>query len=87
MIETKRMTAHLMDLIRIDSPSRKEKEVALKLQNNMEEIGAECFFDDAGEKVKGDVGNLIVKLKGNTSKYPSVLSFCSYGYGRSRRRN
>lgn len=67
MIEKERMTEHVMDLIRIDSLSKKEKDVALRLQKDMEDLGAECFYDDAGEKVNGNVGNLIVKLEGNKS--------------------
>lgn len=65
MIRNKRMTEYLLDLIRIDSLSRKEREVALKLKEDMEELGAHCFFDDAGKKVNGNTGNLIVKIKGN----------------------
>ncbi|MGH7851170.1 MAG: hypothetical protein ACREOP_12800, partial [Thermodesulfobacteriota bacterium] len=64
MVNTERMTEHVMDLIRIDSPSRREKEVALRLEKEMKELGAECFYDAAGDKVNGNVGNLIVKLKG-----------------------
>ncbi|MGH7909615.1 MAG: M20/M25/M40 family metallo-hydrolase [Thermodesulfobacteriota bacterium] len=64
MIEKQRMTEYVMDLIRIDSLSRREKEVGLKLKKDMEEIGGECIFDDAGKIVNGNVGNLIVKIKG-----------------------
>lgn len=67
MIERERMTDHVMDLIRIDSLSKREKEVAIKLRKEMEELGAECVYDNAGEKVNGNVGNLIVKLRGNKS--------------------
>ena len=67
MIEKERMTEHVMDLIRIDSLSKKEKDMALRLQKDMEDLGAECFYDDAGEKLNGNVGNLIVKLEGNKS--------------------
>ncbi len=70
MIEKERMTEHVMDLIRIDSLSKKEKDVAVKLQKDMEDLGAECFYDDAGVKVEGNVGNLIVKLEGNKSDAP-----------------
>ena len=66
MISKKRMTQHLMDLIRIDSPSKMEKNVALKLEDEMKELGAECIFDNVGNKIDGNVGNLIVKVKGNT---------------------
>jgi tripeptide aminopeptidase len=75
MIEKERMTSYVLDLIRIDSLSRKEREVALKLKKDMEDLGAECFFDDAGDKVNGNTGNLIVKVKGNTSNIePFFLS-------------
>lgn len=67
MIEKERMTEHAMDLIRIDSLSKKEKDVAIRLEREMEELGAECLYDYAGEKVNGNVGNLIVRLKGNKS--------------------
>ena len=53
MIQEKRMTRHLMDIIQIDSPSRKEKDVALKLEEEMKDLGAHCFYDDAGDKVGG----------------------------------
>ena len=66
MISKERMTQHLMDLIRIDSPSKMEKNVALKLEDQMKELGAECIFDNVGNKIDGNVGNLIVKVKGNT---------------------
>ena len=75
MIEKERMTEYALDLIRIDSLSRKEREVALKLKHDMEDLGAECFFDDAGDKVNGNTGNLIVKIKGNKANIePFFLS-------------
>jgi tripeptide aminopeptidase len=75
MIEKERMTEYVLDLIRIDSLSRKEREIALKLKHDVENLGAECFFDDAGNRVNGNTGNLIVKMKGNTSNIePFFLS-------------
>ncbi len=70
MIVRERMTDHVMDLIRIDSLSKREKEVAVKLRKDMEELGAECVYDNAGEQVNGNVGNLIVRLKGNKPDAP-----------------
>ena len=67
MIEKERMTEYVMDLMKIDSLSRREREVALKLKRDMEKIGGECFFDDADKKVNGTVGNLIIRIKGNKS--------------------
>ncbi|HEX3033662.1 MAG TPA: M20/M25/M40 family metallo-hydrolase [Thermodesulfobacteriota bacterium] len=73
MIEKQRINKYVMDLIKIDSLSRKEKEVGLKLKKDMEELGAECFFDNADEKVGGNIGNLIVKIKGNKTSAPPFL--------------
>jgi len=75
MIEKDRITEYVMDLIKIDSLSRKEKDVALKLKKDMEQLGAECFFDDADKEVNSNVGNLVVRLKGNKSNaHPFFLS-------------
>lgn len=65
MIQKDRMLDHIQDIIKIDSISRQEKDVALKLKRDMEELGAECFYDNAGEYVNGNIGNLIVKISGN----------------------
>lgn len=71
------MTHHLMDIIRIDSPSRKEKDVALRLEEEMRNLGAECSYDDAGDKVGGNIGNLIVKLPGTKKDVPPFF-LCSH---------
>lgn len=68
------MLEHLTDIIRIDSESRCERDVALVLEKQMRELGADCSYDDCGEKVGGDTGNLIVKIRGNTSAPPLLLS-------------
>ena len=77
MIREERMTSHLMDIIQIDSPSRKEKDVALRLEEEMKDLGADCFYDDAGDKIGGDVGNLIVRLPGTKKDVPPFF-LCSH---------
>lgn len=77
MISKERMTGHLMDIIRIDSPSRREKSVAERLENEMKALGAECFYDGAGEKVDGEVGNLIVSFPGKKKDVPPFF-LCSH---------
>ena len=74
MIKQDRLTDYTMDLITIDSPSKQEKKVAMKLKYDMEQIGAQCSFDSADEKVGGNVGNLTVKVKGNTDAPPFFFS-------------
>jgi tripeptide aminopeptidase len=56
-----------LELVQIDSLSRREHAVALRLQREVESAGAACRFDSAGEKVRGDSGNLIAKIPGNVA--------------------
>jgi tripeptide aminopeptidase len=72
-IRPERLKNLLIELIKIDSLSRKERDVALRLQREMEELGAKVFIDDAAEKVGGNVGNVIAHFSGTASKAPPLL--------------
>ena len=75
MINQPRLKNLLLELIRIDSLSRKERDVALRLKRELVELGAEVWIDDAGEKVGGNVGNLIAHWPGNSpGSTPFLLS-------------
>ncbi len=73
MINAERLKALLLELVQIDSLSKKERQVALRLQREMEELGATVRFDDAGEKVGGDTGNLIAHVAGSAPAAPPLL--------------
>jgi tripeptide aminopeptidase len=62
-----------LELVRIDSLSRREHDVALRLQREVESAGASCSFDHAGEKVRGNTGNLIAKVPGNVARVSPFL--------------
>jgi tripeptide aminopeptidase len=73
-IDKARIRDLLLELVRIDSHSRKERNVALRLECEMRELGAErVLFDDAGEKVGGDIGNLIALFPGTAPDAPALL--------------
>ena len=75
MINQNRLKNLLIELIKIDSLSRKERNVALLLQREMESLGAEVWIDDAGEKVGGDTGNVIAHFPGTAlGTHPLLLS-------------
>jgi tripeptide aminopeptidase len=75
LINKERLKNLLIELIKIDSLSRKELDVALRLKREMEELGATVFIDDAGEKVGGNVGNLIAHFPGSAAgAQPLLLS-------------
>ncbi|MSP39381.1 MAG: M20/M25/M40 family metallo-hydrolase [Deltaproteobacteria bacterium] len=73
VIDHERIRNFLIELIKIDSLSRQELNVALRLKREVEELGGSVFIDDAGEKVGGNVGNLIAKFPGNNAQAQPLL--------------
>jgi tripeptide aminopeptidase len=73
LINQERLKNLLIELIKIDSLSRKEYDVAMRLKSEMEALGATVSIDDAGEKVGGNVGNLIAHFSGNAQNTQALL--------------
>ncbi|MBI1823673.1 MAG: M20/M25/M40 family metallo-hydrolase [Nitrospirae bacterium] len=74
VINQNRLIQTLLQLIGIDSHSRKEGKIAAFLAEKLRNLGGDVCFDDAGEKVKGEVGNLIAIFEGDPSKPAMLLS-------------
>ncbi len=64
MIRRDRMQDHFLTLVQIDSPSRKERELAKHLKEKLVRLGAEVSVDQADRMVDGTVGNLIGRIPG-----------------------
>ena len=73
MIHPDRLAEHLMALLRLPSPSRREGAVAARLAQDLRALGATVAFDGAGEKVGGEVGNCIARLPGTVPGAPPLL--------------
>lgn len=73
LIESARLKEIFLDLVRIDSLSRRERDVAMRLVRELEGAGLRCRFDNAGEKVHGNCGNLIGYLGGNREGIAPLL--------------
>jgi tripeptide aminopeptidase len=73
LINHERLKNLLIELIKIDSLSRHEGNVARRLQRELTGLGAEVWIDDAGEKVGGDTGNLIAHFRGNAPDATPLL--------------
>jgi tripeptide aminopeptidase len=73
LINHERLDNLLVELIKIDSLSRRERDVAMRLKREMAELGATVFIDDAGEKVGGNVGNLIAHFPGTVPNATPLL--------------
>jgi tripeptide aminopeptidase len=72
-IDAERLKSYFLDLVRIDSLSRREGEIARRLTTDLEALGAVVEFDDAGSAVEGEVGNLIAHLPGTVDAPPVLL--------------
>lgn len=68
-----RLKRLFLELVQIDSLSRHEREIALRLKRELEDVGAVCQFDSAGDAVKGNTGNLVGRLAGTVSDAPALL--------------
>jgi len=72
-IVPERLRTHFLDLVRIDSLSRREGAIAARLAAELREVGAEVEFDDAGTTLGGETGNLIAHLPGRGGGAPLLL--------------
>jgi len=64
LINQERLKSLLIELIKIDSLSRQEYHIAMRLKRELEDLGAKVWVDDAGKKAGGNVGNLIAHFSG-----------------------
>lgn len=74
MINKKRLSDTFRQLVAIDSVSKEEENFCSALKIRFESMGAKTVVDDAGTKVGGNSGNLIVKFKGNVEAPPLLLN-------------
>src|ERR671928_852182 len=73
MINEERIKNLLLELVQIDSISREERDVAQRIKRACEELGAEVFIDDAGEKVGGNTGNVIARFPGTIPGAETIM--------------
>jgi len=73
MVNPGRLLNTFIELIRIDSLSRSEREVGLYCQRFFQRLGLESFFDGSSKRVGGDCGNLITRLPGTQGSVTLML--------------
>jgi tripeptide aminopeptidase len=73
MINQERIKNLLLELVQIDSVSRRERDVAERIKTYCEELGAEVEIDDAGEKVGGNSGNVIARFPGTIPGAETIM--------------
>jgi len=72
-----RLVDEFLDLARISSASKREGQIAKRLRGILEGMGATVEVDDAGDKVGGDVGNLVARFPGSA---PDAAPFLLCGH-------
>ncbi len=73
MINQERIKNLLLELVQIDSVSRKERDVAERIKKYCEEMGATVEIDDAGAKVGGNSGNVIARFSGTIPGAETIM--------------
>ncbi|KPV43513.1 M20/M25/M40 family metallo-hydrolase [Alicyclobacillus ferrooxydans] len=71
-MNTERIRELFFELVQIPSLSRSEGKMAAKCKSLLEALGCEVHVDEAGDKLKGETGNLIARFPGDPTR-PTVL--------------
>src|ERR671921_2652280 len=74
MINQERIKNLLLELVQIDSVSREERDVARRIKQLCEELGAEVFIDGAGEAVGGNTGNVMARFPGTSPAAEPIMT-------------
>jgi len=74
MINRERLTEEFMRMAAISSPSYREKGMADYLTGRLAELGAEVEMDDAGQRVGGEVGNLVARIPATRDGEPLLFT-------------
>lgn len=74
MINQTRLLNLFSDLVAIDNPSLKEREMCDKIKEILNSLGIESHEDDTAAKIGGDTGNLYAYIDGTLELPPILLS-------------
>jgi len=72
MIKDKRLVDEFIELIKIDSVSKKEGRLTKILKAKLEQLGAKVSLDNTGKKIGSDGNNIIAKIEG-TKSLPTIM--------------
>ena len=67
MLNRERIISTFIELISVDSPSLKERNMFVLLRQQLEQLGFAVYEDEAAQKIGGECGNLIATWKGEPS--------------------
>ena len=73
MIQKDRLVSAFLDLVRIDSVSKSEGEIARYLASRLEQLDVEVIRDNAGDRTEGETGNIIGRCSGTAANAPILM--------------
>ncbi len=73
MVNKKRLVDEFISLVKTDSLSKQERQMADKLKSVLENMGFLVYEDNAGDKIGGNAGNIICTVKGTKNVAPILL--------------
>ncbi len=73
MVNKQRMLDEFVALVKIDSLSLGERQMADVLKTKLETMGFKVYEDDTGSKIGGNAGNLIFSVKGVKAVPPVIV--------------
>ncbi len=74
MVNEKRLQNILYELLKINSPSQKERSVSDYIKKYLSKLRIDTNVDDTSRKTGSDTGNLIAKIDGSIKKAPIMFS-------------
>lgn len=72
-INKSRMISTFKELVNIDSPSLKEAKISKKVTSMLKQLGCKVTTDNADEKFRGEIGNVIARFPGTIKPAPILL--------------
>jgi tripeptide aminopeptidase len=76
-VNRQRLGETFTELCEIDSPSRREGQIAAHLKERFSALGADSIYEDSSaEKTGSEVGNLIIRFDGNLPDQDGIFFSC-----------
>lgn len=75
--DSKRLLDTFLELVALESPSKREDQVVLYVQSVARNLGLPCEVDQTDRAIGGRAGNLLVRLPATDPRLPSLF-FCAH---------
>jgi di/tripeptidase len=76
LVDRERVKNLFLELTQIPGPSFEERQVADTIKQKLADLGYEAREDEAGKKIGGNTGNLLVDIPGTVPDAPPLIFLC-----------